>query len=159
MSFTAQRVTRTRVIHLSAAPRQVFPLFEPVGEKAWAEGWEPTMLFPADGTAEPGAVFTARHPEGESIWIMPLYDPASFHLAYFNVAHGSRVGNIEIQCREAPGGTTDASVSYTFTALNEPGNEFIANFTETHYEEMMAAWERAINYYLAHGRALRHHQY
>lgn len=158
MSFTPGHVARQQSIHLSAPPSQVFPLFEPIGESAWAEGWQPTILFPADGAAQVGAVFTASHPiEGESIWTMPVYDPTSFHLAYLQVTPGSRVGNIDIRCQEVPGGTTRATVGYTFTALSEQGNEFIARFTATHYQEMMAAWERAINYFLAHGHALKHH--
>ena len=158
MSFTAQRVSHTRTIRLAASPSQVFPLFEPIGEKAWAEGWEPQMLFPADGMAAIGAVFTIRHEaESESIWTMPVYDQTAFHLAYLQVTPGSRVGHIDIHCQEAPGGTTDASVTYTFTALNAQGNEYTAKFTEAHYQAMMAMWERAINFYLAHGHALPHH--
>lgn len=158
MSFTAGHVTRQQTIRLSASPSQVFPLFEPLGERAWAEGWQPNMLFPTDGTAQAGAVFTTSHPvEGESIWTMPLFDPASFHLAYLLVTPGSRVGNIDIRCQEAPSGATQATVSYTFTTLSEQGNEFIARFTAAHYQEMMTAWERAINYFLAHGHALKHH--
>lgn len=34
MSFTAQRVSHTYTIRLSAPPSQAFPLFEPIGEKA-----------------------------------------------------------------------------------------------------------------------------
>ncbi len=158
MSFTASHVSRSHTIHLDAPPRQVFPLFEPIGEKAWAEGWEPTLLFPADGAAQPGAVFTTRHPdESETIWMITGYDPARFHLGYLRVTPGSRVGKIDIACQEAPGGTTRASVIYTFTALSEQGNAFIARFTQAHYQEMMAAWEQAINSYLAQGHVRRHH--
>ncbi len=159
MSFTAQRVRHTHTIRLSAPPGQVFPLFEPIGEKAWAEGWEPHMLFPADGAAEPDAVFTTQqHPnESESIWTMTVYDPDNFHLAYLRVTPGSRLAHLDIQCQEAPGGTTDASVTYVFTALSEQGNEFIARFTEAYYQAMLEDWERAINYYLAHGHLLPHH--
>ena len=58
---------------------------------------------------------------------MPVYDSANFHLTYLRVTPGSRVGQIDIQCQEAPGGTTDASVTYTFTALSEQGNAFTAS--------------------------------
>ncbi len=158
MSFIAQRVSRTQTICLSALPERVFPLFEPIGEKAWAEGWEPQMLFPASGVAEPGTVFTTRNSEGnESIWTMSVYDPVNFHLAYLRTTPGSLVGQIDIHCQEESDGTTGASVTYTFTALSEDGNEFTARFTEAHYQAMMADWERAINHYLAHGQVLPHH--
>ncbi len=158
MSFTARRVSQTRSIHLAALPSQVFPLFEPIGEKAWAEGWEPTMLFPSSGAAEVGAIFTTQHlPEGETIWTMLDYDQATFHIAYLRVTPGLQVGHIDIQCRETPDGETDATVTYTFTALSDHGNAFIARFTEAHYAAMMSDWERAINYYLAHGYASPQH--
>src|SRR5258708_38606241 len=158
MSLPARCVTHTHPPLLPAPPSHASPLFEQMGEKAGAEGGDPHILFPADGVAELGAVFTTQHPtESESIWTMPVYDSANFHLTYLRVTPGSRVGQIDIQCQEAPGGTTDASVTYTFTALSEQGNAFTARFSEAHYQAMMADWERAINFYLAHGHTLPHH--
>ncbi|HEY7358321.1 MAG TPA: hypothetical protein VH590_17695 [Ktedonobacterales bacterium] len=157
MSFPAQRVALSQTIHLSAPSGQVFPLFEPIGEQAWAEGWEPHMLFPADGVAEAGAVFTTGHPpEGESIWTLTAYDPARLHLAYLRVTPGLHVAYIEIQCGDAQDGTTRATVTYTLTSLSAAGNDRLAHFS-ARYQEEMAAWERAINFYLAHGHALPHH--
>jgi hypothetical protein len=42
---------RSFVIHLDAAPNEVFPLFDPGGEREWAPGWDPKMVFPADGSS------------------------------------------------------------------------------------------------------------
>jgi len=50
--FIAQQVTRSHTIHLPATPHEVFPLFSPLGEKHWAQGWEPEMLFPSSGVAQ-----------------------------------------------------------------------------------------------------------
>ena len=124
MSTATQRATVSQVIHLAAPPGRVFPLFEPLGEKAWAADWDPQMLYPADGAAEAGAVFTTGHaPAGESIWTMTVYDPATFHLAYLRVTPGAQVAFIEIQCADADNGTTRATVSYTLTGLSAAGNE------------------------------------
>ncbi len=157
MSFAAQRVRLSQTIHLSAPPGQVFSLFEPVGEQAWAEGWEPRMLFPADGAAEVGAVFTTGHsPEGESVWTMTAYDPAQLHLAYLHVTPGLHVTCIEIQCEDMRDGTTRATVTYILTSLSAAGNDRLARFS-ARYQDEMASWERAINFYLAHGHALPHY--
>jgi hypothetical protein len=157
MSFVAERVTLSQVIHLAAAPSRVFPLFEPLGEKAWAEGWEPIMLFPADGAAQAGGVFTTSHPpQGESIWTMTAYDPASLHLAYLRVTPAVQVSLIEIQCEDVRDGTTRATVTYTLTSLSAAGNEKLAQFA-AHHQHDIASWEQAINYYLAHGHALKQH--
>ena len=115
------------------------------------------MLFPADGTPEPGAVFTTQHPtEGESIWTMTVYDPATLRLAYLLVTPDVRVSLIEIQCEDLQDGTTRATVTYTLTALSAAGNATLDHFS-THHQANIAAWERAINFYLAHGHALPHH--
>jgi hypothetical protein len=157
MSFTAERVTMSQTIQLAASPNRIFPLFEPIGEKAWAEGWDPQMLFPADGTAQKGAVFTTSHPAGgESIWTMIAYDPTTLHLAYQRVTPGIHVVFIEIQCEEVQDGTTRATVTYTLTGLSAAGNEHLAHL-KAHHQRDVASWEQAINYYLAHGQTLRQH--
>ncbi|HEU5368060.1 MAG TPA: SRPBCC family protein [Ktedonobacterales bacterium] len=122
MPFPAQRVRLSHTIHLAAPPGQVFPLFEPIGEQAWAEGWEPHPLFPADGAAQAGAVFTTGHPpEGESIWTLTAYEPTRLHLAYLRVTPGLHVAFIEVQCENAQDGTTRATVTYTLTSLSAAG--------------------------------------
>ncbi|HLV98428.1 MAG TPA: hypothetical protein VKT82_07085 [Ktedonobacterales bacterium] len=159
MPANTQHIIVSQTIHLAAPSRQVFPLFEPLGEKAWAAGWEPHILYPADGTAEAGAIFTTSHPpEGESIWAMTAHDPAALHLAYLRVTPGVQVAFIEVRCEDLHDGTTRATVSYTFTGLSAAGNEKLTQLA-THHQQDIATWEQAINFYLAHGHALpQHHQ-
>lgn len=157
MSFVAQHVQRTQTIRLAAPPSKVFPLFEPLPEREWAEGWEPTMLFPLSGVAEAGAVFTSHYPgEPDTIWAISAYDKASSHITYVRVTPGLQVAFVDIQCEESEGGTTNATVSYTFTALSEAGNALIGRNTQEHYQHLMMQWERAINHYLLHGKRLKH---
>jgi len=159
MPFIAQRVVRTQTIHLAVPASCVLALFEPIGEMRWASGWEPHMVYPTSGDAEAGAVFTTQHPgEPDTIWTLAAYNPTQRRLAYLRVTPGSRVGGVEISCVEVADGTTDVTVTYTFTALSAAGNEFIAGFTEEHYQEYMAAWQTALNHYLLHGSPLEHHQ-
>ena len=158
MSFLAERVIVSQALHLAAPPSRVFPLFEPIGEKAWAEGWEPQMLFPADGMPQQGAVFTtSRPPAGESIWTMVAYDRASLHLAYLRVTPDALVAFIDIQCVDMRDDTTRATVTYTLTGLSDAGNEQLAHL-KAHHQQDIAGWEHAINFYLAHGHTLRHHE-
>ena len=158
MPFKAKRITRTHIIQLSASPSRVFPLFEPIGEKYWAAGWEPDMVYPESGVAEEGAVFTTQHPdEAKTIWVIVKYDPKRFQIEYARITPDSRVAKIDIRCEDNSAGTTQAYVSYTFTALTEQGNTYIDGFTEEHYQKWMASWETAINYYLHHGQTLLQH--
>jgi hypothetical protein len=60
-TFVAQHITQSHTIHLPAHLYRVFPLFEPLGEKLWAEGWDPTMLYPSTGEVAVGTIFTTHH--------------------------------------------------------------------------------------------------
>ena len=160
MTFTASHISRSHAILLDAPPDQVFPLFEPVGEQSWATDWKPAFLFPPSGAAQVGAVFTTQVHEDDgqdTIWVMSAYEPANFRLAYLRVTPGSRVGIIDISCREMPVDATEATVTYTFTGLSDEGNEFIARLTPVHYQEYIASWETAINQYMRSGQSLAHH--
>ena len=160
MTFIAGHISRSHTIHLDAPPSRVFPLFEPVGEQAWASDWKPIFLFPPSGEAQMGTVFTTQVHEDDghdTIWAMSAYNPASYRLAYLRVTPGSRVGVIDISCQEMPDGGTAATVTYTFTSLSDEGNEFIARLTQAHYQEYIASWELALNHYLRFGQPLAHH--
>jgi hypothetical protein len=158
MPFVAQHFTRTQNIHLSASPNRVFPLFDPIGEKQWADGWEPEIIYPLSGEVEEGMVFTTgSHDEVQVIWSILAFDAAKWRISYLRVTSGSHVARIDIRCEDHLDETTRTSISYTFTALTERGNDYVAKFTEEHYQEWMSSWEKAINYYLRHGHSLQHH--
>src|SRR5262249_21989023 len=55
-AFAPRQVTRTYVQSLAAPPDRILPLLTPLGERAWADGWDPTILHaaPAPGA---GTVF------------------------------------------------------------------------------------------------------
>jgi hypothetical protein len=156
--FTANHVSRTHSISLAGAPEQVFPLFEPVREKSWAPGWEPEMVYPTSGEAVEGAVFTVSADDGhKAIWTIAEYDPSAYRIAYLTVTPESRVARIEVQCSPNTDGTTQAQVTYTFTALSEQGNSFISTQTEESHRHRIESWKTAINHYLRHGAPLQHH--
>ena len=158
MPFEAQHLTRTQNIHLSASLNRVFPLFDPIGEKQWADGWEPEIIYPLSGEVEEGMVFTTgSHDEVQVIWTILAFDAAKWRISYMRVTSGSHVARIDIRCEDHLDETTRTSISYTFTAFTERGNDYVAKFTEEHYQEWMSSWEKAINYYLRHGHSLQHH--
>lgn len=157
-NFVAQQVTRSHVIHVPAAVDRAFPLFEPLGEKHWARGWEPEMLYPAPGIAQEGTVFTTQHAgEPAKIWTIIAYEKEQAHVAYVNVLPHAYTSRIDVRCE--PDGTeaTSVCVTYTLTALTPHGNEYIESFTqERHYQAYISSWEAAIGYYLLHGHMLPH---
>ena len=155
--FVARRVTRSQVLHLNGRIGDVFGLFDPIGEKKWSEGWNPIMVFPASNICQ-GAVFVTRDRDRmETIWIITEFDEVKRSIAYTSVTPNLKVNHIVINCESDLSDHTKARVSYTITALSEKGNRYIRSFSKQHYHEWMTDWEKAINYYLQYGRALRHH--
>ncbi len=148
--FKAQRITRTTTIQLSAPPDQVFPLFEPLGEKLWAPNWEPVMIYPPAGSPETNAVFTTREHDGPpTVWIIAQFDPAQFQIIYVRVAPHSHVATIAVHCASEGAEMTTARVSYTFTGLTAQGNAYVNTFSEDYYHAWILQWERAITHYLS----------
>ena len=157
--FKAQRVTRSAALTLPAPPERAFPLFGPIREAEWAEGWQPDLVYAASPLGdEPGAVFTTHHlNEPDTIWLVAQFDPKTCTIEYVRVTPGLRIARVTIICRPAPGGATHADVTYQFTALSEEGNHSVEEFSEAHYQHMMSAWQTAISHTLATGTRLHHH--
>src|SRR5688500_11654930 len=112
------KVTRTHSFVVNLPIEKAFPLFEPLGEKNWAVGWN--LVFPsADALPlHDGSVFTveAPHPHGagimKSVWTVSLYNPSQV-IEYRNVVVGLRATRIEVRC-VAWQGRTRVTVRYTY---------------------------------------------
>ncbi len=148
--FAPAHVLRSATIRLDAPPERVFPLFTPLGERAWVPGWEPRFVWPADGEARTGAVFTTRaRGEPETIWTIAHHDAERFHVVYARTTPGVRAGRVEVRCTPAGDGRTEAEVTYTFTGLSQRGNDLLTALTEDGYRRFIGGWQTAINAYLA----------
>lgn len=155
--FVAQHVTRSHTISLPAAAQLVFPLFEPLGEKHWAEGWDPEMLYPASGEAQVGTVFTTQHAdEPTKAWTIVVYEREQAHVTYFNVLPSSHTSLIDVHCEHAEAQASIAHITYTLTALTPDGNAYLAKFTQEYYQDWISSWQKAISHYLLHGEMIAH---
>jgi Polyketide cyclase / dehydrase and lipid transport len=148
-AFEPLHVARAGSIRLHAPPDEVFPLFTPVGETRWVPGWSPAFLHPSTGEAREGTTFLTRADgEGETIWMVMEHD-APRRVVYARVTPSSRAGRVEVRCEPAEDGTTIAHVRYTFTALSDHGNDYLAALTDEAYRGWMEEWERRVNGCLA----------
>lgn len=139
--------TQVGSFHLDAPVAQVFPLFTALGEKAWAQGWEPELL---SGREERGSVFRTVHDGRETTWIVVDYRPAEGRVSYARLAQGSNMGLVGVQCTAAARGGTEVSVRYTLTGLNPQGEAFVAGFLDPrHYSMMIEDWRTSITAALA----------
>ena len=156
-------VARTGTVTIPTPASRALPLFEPLGEKAWADGWDPEILYPRsagvpEAPASPGMVFRT-HAAGEppTIWVLALHDAAALVVEYATVTPGHRIGRIRVELEPAGEQRSRARVTYDFRALSARGAAYVEGFTEEQYAARMARWEKAIGHYLATGRILPRH--
>ncbi len=155
-NFVAKRVTRTYTQHILAAPNAVFPLLCPVREAEWLDGWDYKLIYSTSGYAEEGCVFTSKQTdEPDTIWLTTEHDEQSHRVEFARVTPESRVAKVNISLRANPDETTSADISYTITALNETGNEFVDGYTEQSFVQGMQWWEKSMNHFLKTGEKLR----
>ena len=159
-NFIAERVSRTATFIAAGPIDKVFPLFGPYEERKWAEGWNPAPVYPLTETMEEGMLFTTpshMHGETESIWTLSQYQPANHRVQYSVVSPG-RFLTITVVCSATSADRTTATVTYTFTGLNEEGNAISKHLLRKMYGRELKDWEEAINYYLKTGMQLRARQ-
>ncbi|HET7230993.1 MAG TPA: SRPBCC family protein [Longimicrobium sp.] len=149
--FVAAHATRSATIHLHAPPDRVFPLFTPEGERLWVQGWSPSYLWPADGSARVGMTFLTEHEGRETTWMIADHDPGR-RAVYTRVTAGLNVVRVEVRCAPEGDGTA-ATVRYDYVGLTQAGNASIEQMTEARYAEWMSEWEDAINTFLTTGSA------
>jgi hypothetical protein len=147
--FEAERAVRSHVFTVPLPPVEAFRLFEPEGEREWAQGWDPRYLYPHDGTAQPGMVFTTRHGNESTIWNLTRHDPQAGVVEYLRVTPGSRLASVLVQCAAVGSDQTRVTVVYTFTALSEAGNDYVRAMDEGHYRAFIEGWGTAIEAALA----------
>jgi len=153
-----ERVTRVGVQTWEAPPQRVLPLLTPLGETAWAVGWEPAMRWQAPGNGQGTLFVTRSHGPGETVWILEKFDAAHGRVAYTHVSPGFLLVEIALALAPLPGERTRAEIRYTFTALSAAGNARVAEMTAEHYAAFMRDWEESLNHFLRTGakRAARH---
>ena len=143
MAFAAEFTERAHAIVLPLPIAEAFPLFEPEGERLWAEGWNPTYLQPVDGSARRGMVFTTEHGNEHTVWMMVRHEPP--HLVeYVRMTPGSRIGKVLVQCSEIDARRTRVNVSYALTGLADKGNELIRGLDDAEFAKFIDSWGERI---------------
>ena len=136
---------------LKTPPQRALPLFDPVGEAAWAPGWAPVFARESDRTALPdGAVFTTRgHGERPSTWVLQRYDRRAGEIAYTVFDPADVVVGIHVIVRERAPGTSEALVRYDVVATSVAGDRFVQEFGSS-FAHMQAHWQHALDVAVAH---------
>jgi hypothetical protein len=153
-------ISKTSTITLKGSLGQVFPLFGPIKEQEWAEGWQPRMLLAHSEDIEEHMVFQTdpyhNAEVGPYTWVVSKLDPANASIEY-TVFADARLWWITIQCEELEGAlTTAATITYTYVGLNEHGSMLNELALEAMYRHELKDWEKALNHYLETGTRLSH---
>lgn len=147
IGFVPAHQTRSATIRLDAPPERAFGMFTPLGERAWAQGWDPEFLHPVDGEGCEGSVFITRANSIETIWTTVAHDPPR-RAAYSRVTPGLHAVIVQVRLRPSGDGGTLADVSYAFTALTLAGNDAVAEMVAG-FDGWMEEWQTSINRALA----------
>jgi hypothetical protein len=153
-----ERISRSATIHLNGPIEIVFPLFGPIKEKDWAEGWDPEIIYSKTNVVEQHMVFrtTGRHPEEPFYtWTITTFYPDQ-HLIEYTVSTANRVWFITVACT-AENRQTTATITYTFTNLTDEGRKLNSEALDRMYANDLKDWELAINHYLKTGEMLTSH--
>jgi hypothetical protein len=118
-----------------------FRLFTPIGEKVWAQGWDPLFPSPVEDDSQPGTVFEIVQHATHSVWVVCQREPDRF-IHYARVVLGQNAGTVKVNLTAEPPGTV-ATVEYELTALNTAAATDLARFA-AHYPQFLAEWEASI---------------
>ena len=156
-NFKPERIAKSASFTLDGKIEKVFPLFGPFREKEWADGWDPQIIFCEDNLIEEHMIFQTNVSSDEKLytWVVSKFDPKTF-LVEYTVSTKNRIWFITVQCQPMKE-KTKATVTYTYTGLNEEGNELNRTALAKMYSHDLKDWEEAINYYLHHGKMLTTH--
>ena len=129
-------------VHVALPRAAAFRLFTPVGEKDWADGWDPQFPAGGDGDgSQPGTVFTVAHGDAQSTWVVCCREDGEL-VEYARVIPDQNAGTVTVRLADVDDGC-EATVTYHLTALTNAGAEALQRF-ERHYRDYMAEWETAI---------------
>lgn len=140
--FHPVNVAHTGSFELAAPPNEAFHLFTAPGEKLWVPDWDPTILS-GNGT-QAGTVFETGHGNERTIWVVVDFDVEARRARYARTTPHSRAGTVEVRLSANDEGGSIVTVTYELTALNESGNQVLAQFDAEAYAEMMKEWKRLI---------------
>jgi len=149
-----RRVTRTYTQTLSGAPAEIFPLYCPVKEALWCEGWDPVVVYSESGVVEKDCVFITAEGGAQAAWYVTAYDLANGLVEMIKHTPGKTLVKLTIVLTVVSEKTCQATITYSSTALSAAGEEALEAFTAENYATMMQAWEKAMNHYLKTGEML-----
>jgi hypothetical protein len=136
-------IKHTASFEISQSIDTLFPLFSPEGEKLWVPGWDYENIMSTTNLHEDYVFLTKNHDHAstDAIWLVKKYEPESYRVQFYKVEPEDKIGIITVQCAELNNSRTKVQVTYQYIGLSEKGNEFVAKFSTSEYENFIAEWK------------------
>ena len=144
--FKGKRITVSANMYLDFPAGEIWPLLCPVREYDWIEVWKCELVHSESGFNEPGCVFKTDFPPegGEEIWLTSRFD-VNERLEFVRT-NAMRVIHVVVMLTPDRQGTRLTWTQHV-TALNEQGNEYVADKPKT-FAAQMTALEQMLAHYL-----------
>ncbi|HEU5291850.1 MAG TPA: hypothetical protein VFU05_14470 [Cyclobacteriaceae bacterium] len=153
--FKFKRIQRSATFTIHGKVENVFPLFGPIREKDWAEGWNPEILYKSGNVlVEEHMIFQTNAPNGKEkfTWVITQFQPEKYLIEY-TVSTRERIWFIRVTC-QGQKETTGVTVSYTYIGLTPEGHQKNEEALKQMFVHDLKDWQEAINYYLQTGKCL-----
>ena len=142
-----RHLERTHTIYFEVPVARAFPLFTPLGEALWIDGWHPQFLHPADGTTCENMVFRTGTGDQETLWTCSEWNP-SYLVRYVRVTPSARFGFVEVRGHALSPHRSQFQITNRYVALNEAGQAELASLTEPAFARMIDGWQTLIGTWL-----------
>jgi hypothetical protein len=151
------RVEYTYAQSIEGPIEQVFPLYCPVKESLWIDGWSTKAVYSKSGFIEANCVFiTEGHGDGnDAIWYVTEYDTTAKHIEMLMTLPETVIMKLVIDVEALSENTTQTTVTRSLTSIGKSGDYIIENYTKEEFEKSMGKWEKAMNHYLKTGEVLK----
>ncbi|HYG02943.1 MAG TPA: hypothetical protein VD927_10900 [Chryseosolibacter sp.] len=147
-------ISRSASITLQGPINEVFPLFGPIREMVWAEGWQPEVLN-GKSDMEKHIVFkTQSQFEDESCYLWALTSLIPQQMVEYTVSARDRVWFITVNCNAINENQTMATVTYSYCAASEAAVDKNLIAMNRIFAQNLNDWQDAINHFLATGEKL-----
>jgi len=139
-----QNVCNQRRIVVPAPANTAFHFFTPLGEELWIDEWRPRYVYPPDGKATAGMVFTTGEGPEFTIWQLLEFDPGRRHSRYVRTTPASRTGTVSVQATPLDPGHAEILVRYDMTALHADAAASLEQYRDPAFGRMMDDWQARI---------------
>lgn len=139
----AQRHFAQASFEVPGPVERVFPLFDPINEARWAEGWAITPILPSPFRVERNAVFLTDAGDRSAVWTILRFEPDAHRVEYLVVVPDHHQRWITVGCTPR-GEATQVTVSYTVTPLSRSGEDAALRYSEAFIESWQEPVTRAL---------------